>query len=73
MQNRYTLTQVARLTSVSVSTLMRWEQRGWIAAPLKRAPRTNARIYTDADIAAIIHFRDEGHQGPSQSLGVAEA
>lgn len=51
--NRYTIAQVARLVGRTPKTLRRWEASGRILHSSKIDPTTKARIYTDADVAAI--------------------
>lgn len=52
MVSGYSMKDAAKKIGVHYMTLYRWEKAKKVALP-KRLVRTNARIYTDADITAI--------------------
>lgn len=50
----YRIGEVARMMEVSVQSLRRWEEQGFILS-IHRSP-TNRRIYTETDITAIKEY-----------------
>ena len=52
MTNGYSMKDAAKKIGVHHMTLYRWERANKVPLP-KRLVRNNARIYTEADIAAI--------------------
>lgn len=53
----YTMKEVVELTGKSISTLVKWEERGVFPHPKRRAT-TNARIFTQEHVDKIIAHRD---------------
>ncbi len=50
--------QVTNIAKVTKTTIRRWEQAGKIPKPSKRALRTDHRLYSEEELAAIIRYRD---------------
>lgn len=72
MTKTYSTRQAAIAVGVCDETLRLWERKG-IIPPVKRAARTNARIFTDADIAALRLVRNRVVQPPGQDIQKAVA
>jgi excisionase family DNA binding protein len=58
MTNGYSMKDAAKKIGVHHMTLYRWEKANKIPLP-KRLMRTNARIYTEEDIAAIKEWMEQ--------------
>jgi DNA-binding transcriptional MerR regulator len=58
MASGYSMKDAAKKIGVHYMTLYRWEKNRKVPPP-KRIARTNARIYTDADIAVIKEWADQ--------------
>ncbi len=65
--NRFTTNEAARQVGVSKSTLLEWLRKGHVPEPRVR-DRHNWRIWTDADIARAIAYRDQTQPAPDRPL-----
>lgn len=72
MEKRYTMLEAAKEVGVDKSTLYRWETKGLITKP-KRCARTNARMYTEAEVEAIKQFKNKLVDAPESNGPRSEA